>query len=187
MNGPRGAGLALMAVGITAALTACKPPPTDEALERELPDAQPVFASAPLPSPETDGAIWTVSARNRDRIIYGVPGKPALMALTCIAEDGAGNGPARLRVSRISPADEGASALLALVGNGHIARIKVEAAETSGAIIWRGEVEARGAAEGKLAPLSGARALTATVPGAGMVTLNPSAIPMEMIESCAQR
>ncbi|MEE4288641.1 MAG: hypothetical protein V2J14_04665 [Erythrobacter sp.] len=166
-------------VGIVL-LAACKPPPTDAGLDRELPEPEPSFASEPLPSPDTEGALWAPSPRDPDRIIYGIPGSPALLSLTCLAGDGL----PRLRITRMSPADEGAGALLALVGNGHIGRIEVDAVEVSGTLIWRGEVIA---ADTALDPLTGPREVTATVPGAGLVTLNPSPLPMQLLESCRTR
>ena len=148
-------------------------------MDADAPQAEPPRASAPLPSPETEGALWTVSAQNSGRIIYGVPGSPALIALTCLAE----SAPPRVQISRFSPADQGAGALLALVGNGHIGRIEVDATEVEGKSIWQGDVLA---ADTRLEPLAGPRQLTATIPGAGMVTLNPSPLPMELISTCRE-
>lgn len=159
------------------ALAACKPPPTDADLRRAMPEAAPVFASDPLPSPETEGAVWTFSTLNEARLIYGIPGEPALMSLECLDDS---NLP-QLQITRISPADEGAGAMLALVGNGHIGRMEVDAVEVGGRSVWQGAVAA---IEEVWEPLAGARQLTATVPGAGMVTLNPSPLPGRMIEAC---
>lgn len=166
--------LALIAV---LALAACKPPPTDADLRRAIPEAAPIFASEPLPSPDIEGAVWTFSTQNEARLIYGIPGQPALMALECL-DDGA---LPQLQITRISPADEGAGAMLALVGNGHIGRMEVDAVEVGGRIVWQGTLAA---AQTDWEPLAGPRQLTATVPGAGMVTLNPSALPGRMIEAC---
>ena len=148
-------------------------------MDRGASQAEPSRASAPLPSPETEGALWTVSAQNSGRIIYGVPGSPALIALTCLGR----GAPPRVQITRFSPADEGAGALLALVGNGHIGRIEVDATEIDGRSIWQGDVLA---ADTRLEPLAGPRQLTATIPGAGMVTLNPSPLPMELISTCRE-
>ena len=171
--------LAFACAALTA-LAACKPPPTDLDLGRDLPEAEPTYASDPLPSPETEGAIWAVSAKDADTIIYGVPGNQAMMALTCVDD----STPARLRITRMSPADEDAGALLAMVGNGHIGRVPVDATKVSGKIIWQGETMA---ADRDLEPLAGPRQLTATIPGAGMVTLNPSPLPMQLLSECRAR
>lgn len=169
--------LAPFALIAVVALAGCKPPPTDADLRRAMPEAEPVFASDPLPSPETEGAVWTFSTLNEARLIYGIPGQPALMSLECLDDS---NLP-QLQITRISPADEGAGAMLALVGNGHIGRMEVDAVETGGRIVWQGNVAASDTA---WEPLAGPRQLTATVPGAGMVTLNPSPLPGRMIEAC---
>ncbi len=162
------------------ALTACKPPPADADMARELPEAAPTYASEPLPSPKTEGAVWAVSAKDKNRIVYGVPGDPALMALSCLSDERL----PRFQITRMSPADEGAGAMLAFVGNGHIGRLEVDATEVRGQTIWQGETLAADAA---LEPLAGPRQLTATIPGAGMVTLNPSALPMEFLQNCRGR
>lgn len=171
-------GLAL-AIGI-AGLAACKPPPTDADMGRDLPEQTPAYASEPLPSPETQGAVWAPSPKNPDRLIYGIPGSPALLALTCLTDSAL----PRLRITRPSPADEGAGALLAMVGNGHIGRVEMAAVEVSGAWVWRGEVLA---ADTDLEPLGGPRSLTVTVPGAGMITIEENELAMQFLEDCRSR
>lgn len=171
---------ALSVVGILAvsALTACKPPPTDADMVRDTPEAQPTFASEPLPSPQTEGAEWAPSSRVEKRLIYGIPGEPALVALECADTSGTVQA---LRITRLSPADQNASALLAIIGNGHIGRIAVEAREMDGRVVWQGE---NAATDRAWEPLTGPRQMTLTVPGAGMVTLNPSEMPGELLETC---
>lgn len=163
-----------------ALVAACKPPPTDVDLGRELPEAEPSYASEPLPSPDTKGAVWAVSAKDADTLIYGVPGNQAVMAIACVGD----STPARIRITRMSPADEGAGAMLAMVGNGHIGRVPVDAVKVSGKLVWQGDTMA---ADSDLEPLAGPRQLTATIPGAGMVTLNPSALPMQLLDDCRAR
>lgn len=171
----------IVALIVPLVLASCKPPPTDADLQRELPEAKLTFASDPLPSPDTEGAVWAPSPQVAGRLIYGIPGDPALLALECIEEGGE---LPQLQITRLSPADEGASALLALVGNGHIGRIAVEAREIGGRSVWNGKADAVDIA---WEPLAGPRALGATVPGAGRVELNPSDLPGAMIEDCRSR
>ena len=161
------------------ALAACKPPPTDADMLREMPETAPTFASSPLPSPDTEGALWAVSSRSDKRIIYGIPGEPVLLALEC-QNSGDASGPA-ITVTRYSPADEGAGALLAFVGNDHIGRIAVDATELGEDTFWQGQL---GAFDDAWQPLAGPDELTSTVPGAGMVTLNPSPLPGFLIAAC---
>jgi hypothetical protein len=100
------------------------------------------------------------------------------MALECVDE--AGELPA-LRITRLSPADEGAGALLALVGNGSIGRLAIDAAQIGGRNVWQGTVAA---SDEDWEPLAGPRQVTATVPGAGMIVLNPSPLPMQLLDRC---
>ena len=134
------------------------------------------FASAPLPSPDATGALWAVSQRSESRLIYGVPSNPALISIECT--DAAV--PA-IRITRHSPADEGAGAMLAMVGNGHIGRLAVDATRVTGRYFWVGEEPA---ASDVWEPLAGSRELIATVPGAGTVELHASPLPGALIEAC---
>lgn len=167
-----------LAVISLLALTSCKPPPTDADMVRDMPEEAANFASDPLPSPETEGAFWAMPEPDEARIIYGVSGDPPLVALRCERPDDV---IPVIQVTRLSPADDGAKALLAMVGNGHIGRIPVDSTDVSGRSVWRGGAPA---ADTAWEALSGPRQLTLTVPGAGMVTLNPSAMPGELIEAC---
>ncbi|MDJ0642370.1 MAG: hypothetical protein QNJ15_06105 [Erythrobacter sp.] len=168
---------AVLIAGV-ALLAACKPPPTDADMGRDMPEAEPTFASEPLPSPDTEGAVWAL-ANNDERLIYGIPGQPVLLALTCLRDT---SEPA-LRITRLSPADEGAGAMLALIGNGAIGRMEVDATDVSGRSIWQGALPA---ADERWEPLNGPREITATVPGAGMVTLNPSPLPAQFLAACRE-
>ncbi|WP_296719784.1 hypothetical protein [Erythrobacter sp.] len=164
------------------ALPACKPPPTDAAVARADGMPLPAGPSVPLPSPDTTGAVWAASGGPVSdapmRLVYGIPGEPVLLALECLEP---GTPDARLRISRQSPADKGAGALLALIGNGYIGRFPVDSTELGGRLMWQGEVPAD--AQGWNA-LIGQREATATVPGAGLVRLNPSPLPMQLVEAC---
>lgn len=171
---------ALMVLPLLA-LAGCKPPPTDADMARVAPEAAPVFASVPLPSPVTEGAVWAPSPQHAGRIIYGIPGDPALLALDCVDEAGA---LPMLQITRLSPADEGASALLALVGNGHIGRMPVEARKVGGRSVWQGEAPA---VDVLWEPLAGPRALGVTVPGAGRVEINPGDLAGQFVEACRSR
>ena len=167
--------------GVTMAaalmLPACKPPPTDAAMARAANLPVPEGPSAPLASPDTEGAVWAQSAKP-NRLVYGIPGEPVLVSLECL---GAGTPEARLRIARHSPADEGAGALLALIGNRRIARLPVDATRNNGLSLWQGEIPARHAGWDAL---GGMQEATVTVPGAGLVKLNPSPLPMALVEDC---
>lgn len=159
-----------------ALLAACKPPATDEYVERTGREPTGPFASEPLPSPDTTAAIWAPSAKPR-RLIYGLPGHPPLVAFACIGRPPA----ARIQVTRFAPADAGAQALAPLVGNRMAVRIPVDATPSGRAHIWQGDVAA---SEPGLDALAGPEPAELTVPGAGTVVLNRSPLPAQLLAQC---
>ncbi len=168
---------ALLPFAALAVLAACKPPPTDAAVARVSLLAPTRGPSEPLPSPDTTGALWAATG-NPLRLVYGVPGKPVLLALECRAP---GTSEAALRITRHAPADEGAAALLALIGNGWIGRFPVDATPVAGTSIWQGEVPASAREWAALKP---ERDASLTVPGAGLLKLKASPLPMQLITAC---
>jgi hypothetical protein len=163
--------------GLALVLPGCKPPPTDAGMARVPLGPAAGGPSAPLPSPDTSGALWASTA-NPLRLVYGVPGQPVLVALECLAP---ASPEARLRITRHAPADDGAGALLALIGRGAIGRFPVDATDIGGRMLWQGEAAA-------LAPgwdaFKTAAEATVTVAGAGLVRLNPSRLPFQLVETC---
>ena len=169
--------LALLAGLVLTGLAGCKPPPTDSAVARVSLAERAGGPSEPLPSPDVTGAAWAKTA-NPLRLVYGVPGQPVLLALECLEP---ATPAARLRITRHVPADEGASALLALIGNGWIGRFPVDATDVKGQSLWQGDVPAM---QREWAALKPERESTVTVPGAGLLKLNPSPLPLELVTTC---
>jgi hypothetical protein len=167
----------LAGLALTGAVAGCKPPPTDASLARVSLVAPATPPSAPLASPDTTAALWA-RTDNPLRLVYGVPGQPVLLAIECLAPAGP---EARLRITRHAPADSGAGALLALIGNGWIGRFPVDATEVGGRVLWQGEAPALRPEWDALKP---EREATVTVPGAGLVRLNPSPLPLELVTQC---
>jgi hypothetical protein len=169
----------VLTASLIAALTlpGCKPPPTDAAMARAASLPTPSGPSEPIASPDVEGAVWTQSG-GAMRLVYGIPGQPVLVALRC---DGAGTPQAKLTITRQAQADDGAGALLALIGNRRIARIPVDATKVGGQLVWQG---ALAAAARDWDTLGSLREATVTVPGAGLVRLNPSPLPMQLVEAC---
>jgi len=176
MRGPL-ALAALAGLAGMAGLAGCKPPPTDSAAARVSLIAPAEGPSEPIASPDVTGAVWAATS-NPLRLVYGIPGQPVLLALECLDPKGP---EARLRITRHAPADPGASALLALIGNGYIGRFPVEATSRKGQRVWEGEAPALTQEWNALKP---AREATVTVPGAGLLKLNPSPLPMALVEAC---
>ena len=167
----------LAGLALAATVSGCKPPPTDAAVARVSLIAPTTGPSEPLPSPDTTGAMWATTG-NPLRLVYGVPGQPVLLAIECLEP---GSPAASLRITRHAQADNGAAALLALIGNGWIGRFPVDATEIGGRVLWRGEVPATMREWDALKP---EREATVTVPGAGLVRLNPSPLPTALVTAC---
>ena len=163
-------------LGLFAALNACKPPPTDADMVAGDMAAQ-VGPSEPIDSPDTEGAIWSDSPITTGRIIYGIPGEAPLLALGC---GDMGDHPSIL-ITRYAPADEGAEAVAAFIGNGHVARIPVYATDIDNGSFWRTEISAFSE---ELEVLTGTRELAVTIPGGGRLVINPSQLPGAFIEEC---
>ncbi|MGB3378273.1 MAG: hypothetical protein WBA55_05830 [Allopontixanthobacter sediminis] len=157
-------------------VAACKPPASDDYLERvDLAEARGAVGE-PLPSPDTTNAVWA-NSKSADRILYGNPGETPFLALECERAGGV----AQIKFTRFAAANAQAKALFALVGNGHIARIPVDAEWNGRAWLWEGAMPAD---EPDLEVLTGKRIVAATLPGAGQLDLNPSPLPGELIEAC---
>ncbi len=158
-------------------LAACKPPATDDYVERvELVDRT-GSPSEPLSSPDTAGAFWAEGEGDM-RLIYGKPGATPLLALACIAAD-----PQRpvIRYTRYVPADRGAGALVAFLGNGVAARIPIDAIDNGRGWLWEGT---HSAASPRMDVFVGDGEVTATIPGAGKLVLNPSELPGRLVTAC---
>ncbi len=158
------------------AIAACQPPASDEYSERSRIAPRAEGPSEPIASPDTAGAVWA-AAENPDRLLYGKPGERPLFALECVDQGGL----PLIAFTRFAKADAGAKAILALIGNGHVSRLKIDATERGDIWRWEGATEA---ADPALDVLTGPRQVEATVPGAGSLILNPSAVPGELVERC---
>lgn len=158
-------------------LAACKPPAADEYVERTRIAGRSDAPAPPIASPDTEGAVWAPASGSDARLLYGKPGEQPLFSLEC----------ARAQVvptiayTRYAPADARAKAVLALIGNGHVKRVKVDATRVGDAWLWRGALPASDPA---FDVLTGAREVEATIPGAGSLVLNPSQLPGQLVDSC---
>ena len=166
------------AILVLAALAACRPPASDRYVERIALDHAHGGPQVLMTSPETEGAIWAMSG-GPDRIVFGHPGQRPLLAIEC-----AGEGPL-LKVTRFAATDPQAKGMMALIGNGHVERLKVDALDLGGnrGWLWQGRFDP---ADPRLDALTGARKLQLTIPGAGTLELSGSPRPGELIETCRQ-
>ena len=129
--------------------------------------------SEPIASPDTSQSAW---APNEDgaRLLYGDSGAAPFFSLACEEE--------LLVITRHVSADANAKAVLALIGNGHVERVFVDAEQQGERWVWRGRLPAN---DPRLDVLTGGRRVEATIPGAGSLILNPSSAPAMFIADCA--
>jgi len=167
--------LLTLAVGT---LAACKPPASDDAQQRGEVMGGRDGPMAPIGSPETEGAVWAPGNR-AGRLLYGKPGDPPLLALECTSDEDTRS----VNITRFVAADAEARALMALTGNGHAARLPVDAQWNGRVWLWEGSYRAD---DPDLSVFSGPRQIEVTIPGAGSVVLNPSARPGRLLENCRQ-
>lgn len=153
-------------------LSGCKPPASDDYVTRTRIAGEREGPSKPIPSPDAEGAIWAPGA-NTNRLLFGKPGAHPLMALAC--EDGS------IAFTRFAAADPDAKAVLALIGNGHVQHLWVDATQDGKVWLWRGTLPAD---DPRLEVFTGANSIEATVPGAGTIRLSASRLPGELVARC---
>ena len=148
----------------------------------DLKDAHPKPIVVPMESPDTSAATWNVAASGQ-AVNFGAAGQPALLSLECRLQ----SNPPELAIVRHAPAKPGLSALFPVIGNGVRSRFLIDAvlhedaqAETGE---WRWEATLP-ADDPQLDVFTGPRAITATLPGAGMLEIAGSRIPGEFVEWC---
>ncbi len=164
-----------IALSLLAAVAACRPPASDEYVQRidlGSKDAGPVVMAT---SPPVEGGIWADAGVGR--IVFGLPGAPPYLALACT-----GTGPNRaFEVTRYAPTDARAKGMMALVGNGHVERLKIDAKWNGRGWLWHGRYRP---ADTRLDAFTGARKLELTIPGAVTLVHEGSTRPGELIALC---
>lgn len=121
------------------------------------------------------GGEWRAA---NNALQFGLPGQQDLFALACHRS---ADGAASLRISRLTRAETGAKALFALIGNGHIARLPLDAVRAGETGEWRGEIPA---ADDRLDVLLGHNQIEATLPGGGKLMLPASSEPGRLLTAC---
>jgi hypothetical protein len=163
-------------------LAACQPPQRDEAAVERI-DLDAAIERAPPVNgglPDAAGAAWELALDNRSLRFANPAGEP-LLSLACELPSG---GDPRILIVQHAPAPPGAKALFAIVGNGMVARIAMDARNGGSAWRWEGRLSA---ATPKLDVLTGDREVAATMPGGGEIALGASDLPRRLIEWCRNR
>jgi hypothetical protein len=158
------------------ALAACRPPASDGYVQRIELGADTDRPHVEAASRDVEGAIWA-SSGGPERIVFGKPGKPPYLALACT-----GSGAERaVEVTRFAETDPKAKGMMALVGNGHVERLKIDAKYNGRGWLWQGRYRP---SDTRLDALTGVRKLELTIPGAGTLKLEGSNAPGQLIELC---
>jgi hypothetical protein len=158
-----------------ALVGACRPPASDEYVQRIELGGKDSGPKVMQTSPVTEGAIWADGGPGR--IMFGLPGGAPYLALACT---GSPERPA-FEVTRYAETDPRAKGIMALVGNGHVARLKIDAKWNGRGWLWHGRYRAD---DTRLDGFTGVRKLELTIPGAGTLVLEGSPRPGELIAAC---
>jgi hypothetical protein len=130
----------------------------------------------PMLSPNTEGAVWTVTGSGQ-AIHFAQPDASPFLTLACNLREA----PATITLVRHVPARPGQKALFPVIGNGTISRFKVDAALHEGEWRWEGELPAN---DPQFDVFTGPRELEATLPGGGTLLIEGSRIPGEFVTWC---
>lgn len=168
---------------LAAALSACTASQSREVVEND-----PAGAGYPARLPLTDislpmdqapaqpqGGQWRAEGQS---LHFAVPGGADLFALSCTH---APDGTAALSIRRTTRAEAGAKALFALIGNGRIARLPLDAVSGGENGEWQGVLPAD---DPRLDVLKGGNRIEATLPGGGTLMLPASLEPGRLLTAC---
>lgn len=109
---------------------------------------------------------------------FGVTGQPDLLGIACT--HGA-DGTAALRLTRTTRAQDGAKALFALIGNGRITRLPMDAVRAGEPGEWQTTIPA---ADERLDVLKGGNRIEGTLPGGGTLLMPASSEPGRLLDEC---
>ncbi|MGZ5792018.1 MAG: hypothetical protein ACXWI7_07295 [Croceibacterium sp.] len=130
----------------------------------------------PLPSPDTKGAGWSVSASGQ-AIDFGRPSEKPFVSLLCSVKASQ----PQVTLVRHAPARPGEKALFPVIGNRIISRFKVDATLVDREWRWQGTLPAD---DPLFEVFQGPRELEATLPGGGTVKIAGSAVPGQFLAWC---
>ncbi len=157
------------------ALTACG----ESQVERiDFQEAEGVHAPTLTPSPDSEGANWSLAA---DGMTIGFGKDPQAPYLSLACELSQDEEP-RITVIRHAPADPGAKALFAVLGESLTARLNLDAEIVDGDWQWQGSYPA---SSPQITAFASDKKLQATLPGAGTIDMPASPLPAEFIAWCS--
>lgn len=147
---------------------------TPEQAKRLVLPSQPAPLREPPKQPE--GTLWT--SLGNGAAAFGMPGQSPLLIVAC---ERRGSLDAVIRFTRHTRADEGAKALFAIEGNGHVARVKLDVVKAGDPGEWQGTVSAF---DERIEALRGSYGVAATLPGGGTLRWGGSGIPGAVLTDC---
>jgi hypothetical protein len=165
-------------------LAACTPTQSRQVTENAAPGgstypARMALAGVGLPAEaaplQPKGATWRADHAGAH---FGVSGQADLFSLAC---EHTPDGSALLRITRMTRADDNAKAMFALIGNGRIARLPIDALRAGEPGVWQARIPA---ADERLNVLRGGNTIEATLPGGGTLKLAPSNEPGRLLADC---
>lgn len=124
---------------------------------------------------QPEGGTWQLAGQT---LRFAVPGQADLFSMACTH---APDGTAQMQFTRMTRAEEGAKALFALIGNGRIARLPLDATRGGEAGEWQGALPAQ---DPRLDVLRGGNRIEATLPGGGTLMLPASGEPGRLLAAC---
>lgn len=160
-------------------VAACEPSQPDPAAVERI-DLDAPVEREPKPNgglPDAAGAGWEVAPDGRS-LRYANPAGEPLLSLACLLP---ADEPARIKLVQFAPAPPGARAMFAVVGNGMVARVMMDAELADNRWRWEGSVPADAP---KLDVLTGDREIIATMPGGGEIEMAASPLPRELVNWC---
>lgn len=166
--------LSLIPLLLLAACSRGEDSETPEQAKRLVLPSQPAPLREPPKQPE--GTVWT--SLGNGAAAFGVPEQSPLLTVSC---EKRGTFDALLRFTRYTRADEGAKALFALEGNGHVARVKLDVVKPGDPGEWQGTASAFDEA---VEAIKGDYGVAATLPGGGTLRWTASPIPGAVLTDC---
>ena len=143
----------------------------------ELGETESAASLALNPLPDSAGARWLVSGDGKG-IDFSKAGDKPLLTLRCVLAAGVKPQLALIRHAQSAPR---AKALFAVLGNGITSRLKLDAKLAREGWRWEGLYPADAP---ELDAFTGQRDIEATLPGAGTLLIQGSALPREFIAWC---
>ena len=149
----------------------------DNAVRIPLPSEPAPLELAPQ---QPDGAVWVLAGigAGNGSLDFGLLGQPPLLSISCIHTP---DGTARIAYVRRTRAEVGAKALLAVEGNGHVARVAMDVVKAGDPGEWQGAIDA---SLETASAIKGGASMVATLPGGGALKLPPSPDAGRLLDAC---